>query len=269
MIDKSEGIVLRSSPFSRTSRMVTWLTYDYGRVVTTIKGAARPKSTFLGQTDIGYKCELLFYKRSHQGTHIAREVTPLNIRDGLKKSWRASVTASYLCNLVSQTTVPSLPERELYRLLDLTLDLLSIPNSTLNYSRIITDFEFRLLNILGIFPKLNNCEDCTIPKEKRTFCRFSLSQGRVCCIHSSHIHTSPPDTISLSQSLLTALQQESIRTLNSQSITQNDLSERLQIGIRRFLGLYISHQLSLPLYSRNATFSTLDYDKYSNNQGIK
>ena len=41
MIIKTTAIVLRIHPFSRTSRVVTWLTSDFGRVVTVIKGADR------------------------------------------------------------------------------------------------------------------------------------------------------------------------------------------------------------------------------------
>ena len=125
MIEKTEGIVLRSRPFSRTSRMVTWLTPDFGRVTTVIKGACRPKSFFLGQTDLGYRCELLFYRKERAGAHIAREVFPLDCREALRGNWRASVAASYVCWLLSQVTEPMLASAELYELLDRFLCALS------------------------------------------------------------------------------------------------------------------------------------------------
>ena len=67
MILATPAIALRVSPFSRTSRMVTWLTPAYGRLVTSIKGACRPKSAFLGQFDLASRCELLFYRRERDG----------------------------------------------------------------------------------------------------------------------------------------------------------------------------------------------------------
>ena len=37
-IEKTEGIVLRVTPFSTTSHVVVWLTPDRGRLPTAIKG---------------------------------------------------------------------------------------------------------------------------------------------------------------------------------------------------------------------------------------
>ena len=45
-ICKTEATVLRIHPFSHTSHMVVWLTEDGRRLVTPVKGAARPKSPF-------------------------------------------------------------------------------------------------------------------------------------------------------------------------------------------------------------------------------
>jgi len=73
MILKSPAIVLRFNPFANTSRVVVWLTRDHGKLATLVKGAQRPKSPFLGQFDLFYTCELLFYARAdRQRAHIAR-----------------------------------------------------------------------------------------------------------------------------------------------------------------------------------------------------
>ena len=103
MIVKTEAIVLSSRPFSRTSRMVAWLSRDYGRIVTPVKGACRPKSLFLGQIDIGYRSELLFYERESGGVHNIRETSPVDFRSGLRGNWRASVAAGYICSLTAQS----------------------------------------------------------------------------------------------------------------------------------------------------------------------
>ena len=44
MIARTEGLVLRIMPFSRTSQVVAWFTPDCGRMATLVKGAQRPKS---------------------------------------------------------------------------------------------------------------------------------------------------------------------------------------------------------------------------------
>ena len=205
MIEKTEGIVLRSRPFSRTSRMVTWLTPDFGRVTTVIKGACRPKSFFLGQTDLGYRCELLFYRREHAGAHIAREVSPLDCREALRGNWRASVAASYVCWLLSQVTEPMLASAELYGLLDRVLDIISAAPREARLESILVDFEFLLLDLLGVSPNFGFCQDCTFGPEKRKTCRFLLADGRLGCIHALSIHHESADSVALTTSLVDAL----------------------------------------------------------------
>ncbi|MCL2104026.1 MAG: recombination protein O N-terminal domain-containing protein, partial [Kiritimatiellaeota bacterium] len=84
MIIKTEAVALQIRPWSKTSHIVTWLTPGHGCVVTAVKGACRPKSAFLGQYDLFYTCELLFYRRERGGIHAIRECTPLRRRDPLR-----------------------------------------------------------------------------------------------------------------------------------------------------------------------------------------
>ena len=104
---RTEAIALRVSPFSRTSHVVTWLSPEHGRLATVVKGACRPKSAFLGQYDLFATCELLFYRRDHDGAHAIRECSPLEPRDELRDDWRRVTTASYLCDLLARVTQPA------------------------------------------------------------------------------------------------------------------------------------------------------------------
>ena len=298
MIEKTEGIVLRSRPFSRTSRMITWLTPDFGRVTTVIKGACRPKSFFLGQTDLGYRCELLFYRREHAGAHIAREVFPLDCREALRGNWRASVAASYVCWLLSQVTEPMLASAELYGLLDRVLNVLSGAPRGESLENILVDFEFLLLDLLGVSPNFSYCQDCTFGPDKRKSCRFLLSDGRLGCIHALSIHHESSDSVALTTSLVDALRAAqaaarlgsfnrlTVRPFNRfnpqtkeeppiehgddtesqpqrfNGSTASPLSPRLAIGIRRFLGLFICHHLDVPMHPRATAYAWLDWDRY-------
>ena len=89
-IIKTQGIVLAIRPWSQTSHVVTWLTPDHGPVTTLVKGAVRAKSAFLGQYDLFYRCDLLYYARASGDLHALREVTPRSIRTHLRGDWRAT-----------------------------------------------------------------------------------------------------------------------------------------------------------------------------------
>ena len=99
-IIKTQGIVLAIRPWSQTSHVVTWLTPDHGPVTTLVKGAVRAKSAFLGQYDLFYRCDLLYYARASGDLHALREVTPRNLRERLRGDWRATALAGYAADLV-------------------------------------------------------------------------------------------------------------------------------------------------------------------------
>ena len=98
-IVKTQGIVLAVYPWSQTSHVVTWLTPDHGPVTTLVKGAVRAKSAFLGQYDLFYRCDLLYYARASGDLHALREVTPHDLRAHLRGDWRATALASYAADL--------------------------------------------------------------------------------------------------------------------------------------------------------------------------
>ena len=99
-IIKTQGIVLTVHPWSRTSHVVTWLTPDHGPVTTLVKGAVRPKSAFLGQYDLFYTCDILYYARATADLHALREVTPRTFRENLRGRWRETALAGYAAGLV-------------------------------------------------------------------------------------------------------------------------------------------------------------------------
>lgn len=99
-IVKTEGIVLAIRPWSRTSHVVTWLTPDRGCVTTLVKGAVRPKSAFLGQYDLFYTCDLLYYARARADLHALRETVPRILRENLRGRWRETALAGYAAGLV-------------------------------------------------------------------------------------------------------------------------------------------------------------------------
>ncbi|NCC51559.1 MAG: DNA repair protein RecO, partial [Spartobacteria bacterium] len=114
---KTEALVMRCVPFSNTSMIVSWLTPEHGLVATMIKGAQRPKSLFLGQYDLFYTCELIYYDQPNVELYTARECTPLQFRPRFRTDWRAMCLASYLVYLTGRVSPPGVPHPALYQLL--------------------------------------------------------------------------------------------------------------------------------------------------------
>ena len=157
MILKDQGIVLRTAAFGNTSRIVTWLTAEGGKIATMAKGSQREKSPFLGQYDLFYTCEVLYYAREARRVHILKECTPLASRAELRGDWKACAAASYAASLFDRVVPFGPAGPELFRLLDDTLDGLADRTPGPAF---VPRFELRLLRLLGLAPDWTRCGRC-------------------------------------------------------------------------------------------------------------
>ena len=98
---KTEAICLDIRPWSRTSHVVSWLT-PMGKVSTVVKGAVRAKSQFLGQYDLNYTCDIVYYARAKGELHALREAVPVEMREGLRGDYRKLALAGYFRRLVAE-----------------------------------------------------------------------------------------------------------------------------------------------------------------------
>ncbi len=178
-IAKTEAIPLRISPFSSTSQVVTWLTSDYGRLATVIKGACRPRRESGGQYDIGYRCELLFYAKSHTGLYMFKACTALDSRMRCRGDWRRTAAMSYICHLAALAAPDGARLPQLFPLVERTLAGLTLhppPHDTL-----LLWFELQLLTLLGIAPRLHNCTACGERIAPETGAFFASAAGGIVC----------------------------------------------------------------------------------------
>ena len=98
---KTEAICLDIRPWSRTSHVVSWLT-PMGKVATVVKGAVRPKSQFLGQYDLNYTCDIVYYARAKGELHALRECVPTEMREELRGDYRRLALSGYFRRLVAE-----------------------------------------------------------------------------------------------------------------------------------------------------------------------
>ena len=253
MIVKTTAVVLRYAPFSNTSRMVSWLTADYGKITTTIKGSQRPKSQFLGQYDLFYTCELLFYAREHHQAHIIRECSPLKPRSRFRSDWKACAAASYLTDLVSRSSQADAPHPEVFELLDAGLDFLAASGADESF---VFWFELRLLEHLGLAPRLQNCMDCGrdlvtgVPHMG-----FSYARGGILCAGCARA-APPRDAVPLSS--LAAARLAGWQGCADPSSTQAEACpRRTWRECETALGAFLRYHLNLPLPSRDAALDAL------------
>lgn len=227
-IIKTQGIVLSIHPWSQTSHVVTWLTPDHGPVTTLVKGAVRTKSAFLGQYDLFYRCDLLYYARASGDLHALREVTPRNLRAHLRGDWRATALAGYAADLVRELAPPGDESSAWFDFLDAYLE--PAPDAE-PLSRLIR-LEMDLLGLAGLSPDFGGLD----PAEPWT--PFALDRGRC---------GSGERTVRISPRTVAAL-----RRPDAQDVTVEEKKDAA-----RFLGVFLSYHIERPPDIRRSLVSLI------------
>lgn len=213
IFSNTTAIALRTSPYSQTSSIITWLSPDRGRISTIVKGSFRPKSGFLGQHDLFYTCDLVYYEKDRNGLHVAREFFPLKTRSGIRENWRSAVMASYISCLISDTPQNDPHSSELYELADNTLDFLDKYQANVP---LLLWFELKFLSAAGLTPHLASCSKCGTRLNPAKPVSFSVADGGLRCPDCA------PGSSSTSQ-VLSSIQPDSIAALR---LWQNSTSPR-------------------------------------------
>ena len=227
-IIKTEGIVLAIRPWSQTSHVVTWLTPDHVPVTTLVKGAVRAKSAFLGQYDLFYRCDLLYYARASGDLHPLREVTPHNLREHLRGDWRATALAGYAADLVGELAPPGAESSAWFDFLDAFLESAPGADPLVRLIRMEND----LLDLAGLSPDFSGLDPAA------PWTPFALDRGRC---------GSGTRTVRLAPRTVTAL-----RRPDAPDVSQEEKKDAV-----RFLGVFLSYHIERPPDIRRALVSLI------------
>ncbi len=228
---KTKGIVLDIRPWSQTSHIVTWLTPDRGPVTTLIKGAVRPKSAFLGQYDLFYTCELIYYARAKGELHAIREASALDARDCLRGNFRATAFASYAAYLVKEHCPHSGEAAAWFVFLERTLNALCAVDRPSSLTLVAMEMDF--LTLAGLSP------DFSIADFTAESVPFAIDLGHA-GIGAKTVHLSCG----------------AARLIASHG-RDGDISPEDIVAAIRFLGLFLRYHLDLPPDIRRSALQLL------------
>ena len=243
MILKDEAIALRMYPFGNTSRIVVWLSRNYGKLATLAKGSQRDRSPFLGQFDLFYACEILFYAREQRNLHVLKDCAPMNVRAAFRSDWRACAAASHVAGLCDRA-MPFGPTHEgLYSLLEDTLDHLA---SRTPGPAFVPRFEMRLLRELGLAPHWDACARCRADLRADVPARLDVAQGALLCVGCS----------AGQGSLVSSAALRAVRQMLAGELPPS-LPERVFREVRDLAGGLLEHHADLSGPSREIAFRIL------------
>ncbi len=155
------GILLRSHPYSETSRILRVLTSEGGIVSLMAKGVRSSASKGGGGLDHFSTLEVVYYDREGRDLHTLKEFRTTRARGGIGREVLRFAAAAFLAELVLGHTLQE-GNPELYRGLEEGLEALTM-EPTESIPGLLLSVGWRLLSDLGFPPALTTCIGCGRP----------------------------------------------------------------------------------------------------------
>ena len=245
MILKTSAIPLYFTDVSNTSRIVTWLTADYGKLSTIIKGEQRKNSLFRGQYDLFSTSELVFYDRTERGMHIAKECSMLHRRPVFRTDWRACAGAGYISALFAKTSLRHGHEPERFELFE---EMLSYAEEYGSRPEFLIWFDLQFADFMGHRLQL---DDST---RERSAYRFAADHGGLVEPGYAARHRIPATPLAPEAvALLKAWQQAE----SPEEVLSTPFNPVYLTQIERVLGKFAEHHYDLPPHVRQTAAETL------------
>lgn len=176
----AQSIVLRRRDFRESSRLVTCLTRDHGKITALAKGAHRPDSPLLGRIDFLNELNASF-SADRGGLRILVRAKLTRERRALRtpRRYLAAGHIAWLCDVASQE---GRSDPELFDLLLGGLNLLErCPEPSI--PQVVIGLELRYLEAVGALPDFDSCTECGTSLADEAF-RQADTMGLACRRHA-------------------------------------------------------------------------------------
>jgi len=177
-LHRTEGIVLTNADYHETSKIVTCLTADRGKLRGLVKGAKRPKSRFGSSLEPITHIELLFYEKEGRSLNIITQTDIIDSFDPIKGDFDRLAYAGYVVELCDRFVQEGEESGEVFSLALESLGLLC--EWTGDPAVLATGFALRFLGLVGFAPLLERCARCG-KSLGRGSAGFSVEEGGVLC----------------------------------------------------------------------------------------
>lgn len=155
MLQKCEGIVIRSTDYGETNKVVTLYTREWGKFGVMARGAKKPSSRLSAITQLFTHGYFLVQKGSGLGSLQQGEI--ITSMRTVREDIFLTAYSSYIVELTDKSTEERKTNPFLFELLYQTLYYM---NEGYDQDILMNIFEMKILNVLGLYPTLNQCSVC-------------------------------------------------------------------------------------------------------------
>ncbi|TAN42978.1 MAG: DNA repair protein RecO [Nitrospirae bacterium] len=173
MLQRTEGIVLRTSPFGEADLIVTHLTLDHGIIKTFAKSPRKTKSRFGSSLEPLTCSRISFWGKEDAALPRLTQSDILYSFASIRESLHCFVRASEIIELILRLT----PEREsCAKVYPLLMRILRSLEKECTAGLQLLYYKLKILKISGYLPKLDSCGRCGKAGDS-----FFMNHGTVLC----------------------------------------------------------------------------------------
>jgi DNA repair protein RecO (recombination protein O) len=216
MLQRTEGIVLKTNPFGEADLIVTYFTKDFGIVKTFAKSPRKTRSKFGSSLEPITYSRISFWGKENSSLPRLVQSDIVYPFDSLRSSLNCFLKVSE----IFEVTLHFVPERDCCNsICSLLLNTLYVMEKDCRAGLVMLFYKLKLLNMAGYLPGLNSCGRCG-----KSGNAFYLSHGTVLCSRCEKkpdpAHSLSPAVTSLCLNLLCWDMNKLSRIKPAEKITQ-------------------------------------------------
>lgn len=173
MLNKFEGIVLKSRSYGESNKIVTLMTREAGKIAAMARGAKKPTSRLAGVTQTFMHGMYIVSRTTGMGT--LQQGEHLSSMRHIQTDIMATAYASYIVELVDRLVEEGRPEPFAFEVL---LQSLRAIEEEYDPEAIALFVDWKMLPYAGVQPILHQCASCGAVEGEFA---FSFSQGGFLC----------------------------------------------------------------------------------------
>jgi len=176
MLQRVEGIVLRTNPYGESNLILTLLTRELGKIGVVARGAKKTNSRLASSSQLFTYGSFLIQKGSGLGTLSQGEIIH-SFRD-----LREDLVATSYASLIVELTDKAVEEKKNNPFLfELLYQLLNYMNEGTDAEVLAYIYMTKMIPVLGLHPFFDECINCGTSANDCLFVSFSVKEGGFLC----------------------------------------------------------------------------------------
>lgn len=172
---RAEGIVLREMRYKDTSKILTIYTREYGKISAMVRGAYKPKSGLIANTQLFSHNEYEMYKG--KSFYYINQGHVIDSFYSIREQMERVSYGYYMLEMIDKSLGYGLKSEKLFLLLQKGLYILS--NLKEEFLKFIVGYEIKFISFLGYRPVINRCVMCDGKISSKS--KFSIKSGGIIC----------------------------------------------------------------------------------------